>query len=349
MLDYTNDVLYVYTYYDETAQSALSNAIKENNTNSQLQTSGIVMEPYSGNIIALQGGNEYTQSTYNRALYAKRQIASTIKPLLYYCALTQGFTPSSLFSSEKTTFTLSDGSTYSPQNYNDLYPNKEISMIHALRTSDNIFAVKTHLFLGIETLQEALASFSYESEATPSLALGTINLSIYDTTIIYNTFASEGYYIKPSCIHMIANENEILYTRNIKPKLLLDRDVTLVLNQLLTCTYDMNAIGNSYPTLYGKQTHVKTAVKSGTSNWDTWAIGYNPYYTVGIWNGYDDNSEIHKDDYEISKAIWQDCFNTLMQDKEEIWYEPTNAIVSRKVNPFTGAIDKDGSVYWYLK
>lgn len=341
--------LKIYTYYDEKAQNALSSSISLYTKDKSLQSSGIVMEPYSGNIIALQGGNDYTKTSYNRAIYSQRQVASTIKPLLYYCALTQGFTPSSTFTSKATSFPLEDGTYYTPENYNKYYPNKEISMIQALRTSDNIYAVKTHLFLGKETLQEALKAFHINTHANASLALGTVNLSIYDISRIYNTFASEGYYVEPSFISSITQNGEIVYERTIEPKQLLNRDITLVLNQLLTSTYDMTNIDVVYPTLYGKEANVKTAVKSGTSNWDTWAIGFNPYYTVGIWNGYDENMEMDKSEYEISKSIWQNCFNTLMEDKKEVWYEPSRNIVLKKVDPISGKEDSTGSVYWYLR
>lgn len=341
--------LSVYTYYDPNAQQALNKAVEKANTNPDLQTSGIIMQPYTGNIIALLGGNNYTISSYNRSLYAKRQIASTIKPLLYYAALTQGFTPSSTFSSEKTTFALEDGTTYSPSNYNNYYPNKEISMIHAISTSDNIYAMKTHLFLGIDTLKDALSAFGIESETNPSLALGTVNLSISQLAYIYNTFASEGYLIEPAFIHTIQKDHKTIYQRKIQPKQLLDRDTTLILNQLLTSTYDNNNIDGTYPTLYGKATKNTTAVKSGTSLWDLWAIGYNPYYTVGIWNGYDDNRELLKEEYETSKEIWRQCFNTLMKDKVEVWYEPSKHMQVKTVNPINGKEENKGSEYWYLK
>lgn len=344
------DNLDVYTYYDPNAQEALSNAISTNIQNKgDLQTSGIVMEPYTGNIVALQGGNDYTQSNYNRAVFSKRQIASTIKPLLYYAALTQGFTPSSTFTSEATTFTLEDGTTYAPENYNKYYPNKEISMIHAVSMSDNIFAEKTHLFLGMDTLKDSLKAFNIKASANPSLALGTVNLSVLDLTRIYNTFASEGYYIKPSFIRTISQESEKVYERKTSPKQLLDRDTTLVLNQLLTSTYDSKNAEEVYPTMYGKQTELKSAVKSGTSDWDTWVVGYNPYYTVGIWNGYDDNKEMNKKEYEISKSIWRDCFDTLTSGKNDVWYEMSDNIEAKKVNPINGKSDSNGSVYWYLK
>lgn len=344
-----DDLIHVYTYYDEHAQAALSESINEVMQDKELQTSGIIIQPYTSHILAIQGGNNYHTSTYNRALYAKRQVASTIKPLLYYMALTQGFTPSSTFSSEATTFTLDDGTTYSPDNYDKIYPNKDISLIHAISRSDNIYAVKTHLFLGMDALVNALDSFHIKAMENPSLALGTVNLSIYDMSRIYNTFASEGLYNEPSFIEHIENEEKTIYQNKEKPKQLMDRDEVLILNQALTSTYDSKNIDITYPTMLGKSPKAKTAVKSGTSDWDTWVIGYNPYYTIGLWNGYDDNRIIEKKEYEFSKSIYQKCFNILMQDKPDIWYEKSNQIIEKKVNPINGKEDANGSIYWYLK
>lgn len=344
-----DNTLYIHTYYDEDAQNALTNAIDHTMNEKEMQSSGIIMEPYTFNITAIQGGNNFNESNYNRALYAKRQIASTIKPLIYYLALNQGFTPSSTFSSEPTTFTLEDGSSYAPENYNKSYPYKDISMIHAISTSDNIYAVKTHLFLGMDSLTSALKQFDIDAESNPSLALGCVNLSVYDITKIYTTFASEGLYVEPSFISQISNGEQLLYTRDTSSKQLLDRDTTLVLNQALTSTYDDKNTLNSYPTMLGKQADVTTGVKSGTSDWDTWVVGFDPYYAVGIWNGYDDNREIDKKEFETSKYIWRDTFNALMEEKLDIWYEMSDAITAKKVDPISGKEDNNGSIYWYLK
>ena len=75
-----------------------------------------------------------------------------MKPFLYYTALENGFTSTTTFTSEKTTFTFSGNKTYSPKNYNDVYANKPITLASAISYSDNIFAVKTHLFLGEDEL-----------------------------------------------------------------------------------------------------------------------------------------------------------------------------------------------------
>ena len=74
-----------------------------------------MMDPNTGEVLALIGGNNYSKSQFNRATKAKRQVGSTMKPLLYYSALESGFTSSSSFTSEKTTFTFSGGKSYSPK------------------------------------------------------------------------------------------------------------------------------------------------------------------------------------------------------------------------------------------
>ena len=117
---------------------------------SKVETSSIVVEPYTSKILAIIGGKDYASSQFNRATQANRQIGSTIKPLLYYLALENGFTPATTFLCEPTTFKLDDNSTYSPSNFNDKYAYKDVTLAQAIAVSDNIFAVKTHLFLGTE-------------------------------------------------------------------------------------------------------------------------------------------------------------------------------------------------------
>lgn len=346
-----NQEINVYTYYDPSVQLSLFQAIKTHTSNdSDLEVAGIVTQPFTGNVLAVSGGKDYTISQYNRALHASRQAASTIKPLLYYCALQQGFTPSTQFLSQETTFKINNSDEYTPSNYDNKYPNRKISMINAIAMSDNIYAVKTHLFLGIDTLHQALLDFGVkQSVANPSEALGSVNMSIAEISKIYNTFASEGLYIEPSMIARIESKDEMIYERKIEPKRLLQRDETLVLNQMMTSTYDIRNKTVNFPSMYGSTPDVKVAVKSGTSDWDSLVMGFNPEYTVGIWSGFDDNRGLTKDYYSVSKGIFKDTFNTLYQNREEIWYQPSDNITAKTVDPITGEDSSDGSLYWYIK
>ena len=145
--------LKIYTTLDGEAQKDLETSVSNQITGeTELQVAGIMMDPSTGGVMALVGGNDYNKSQFNRATKATRQVGSTMKPFLYYAALESGFTASSTFTSEKTTFTFSNTSTYTPKNYNDTYAEGPISMGAAIAYSDNIYAVKTNLFLGEETL-----------------------------------------------------------------------------------------------------------------------------------------------------------------------------------------------------
>lgn len=346
-----DDEIRVYTYYDETVQSALHNAIVSHmDMNDEFELSAVILEPFTSHIMAMNGGKNYTLSQYNRALYSKRQAASTIKPLLYYNALSQGFTPSTTFISQATTFQINDQEEYTPANYKDNYPNKEISMIHAISLSDNIYAVKTHLFLGMDTLKDSLQSFGIQHpNANPSDALGTVDVSILELTSIYNTFAGEGLYQKPQMISHIIQNDEVILQNEDRPKRLLERDETLILSQLLTSTYDEKNIAHSMPTLYGSVPPFTTAVKSGTSDFDAVVVGYNPEYTIGIWSGFDDNRQLDPMYFETAKKIYKDCFTALYEDDSAPWYSLSEDLMEVRVNPISGKEDANGSIYWYKR
>lgn len=343
--------LRVYTDYDPELQTALMNGIHTYiPSDSELECAGIVMEPFSGHVLAMSGGKDYTLSQYNRALHAQRQVASTIKPLLYYNALCQGFTPATNFISQPTVFQVGNES-YEPQNFANRYPYKNISMINAIAMSDNIYAVKTHLFLGTQTLHQSLLDFGItQSQENPSEALGTVNMSVYELGKIYNTFASEGLYQEPSLFQRILDEEgNCIYEENNQPKRLLDRDTTLVLNQMLTSTYDLRNFTTAYPTMAGTSPKTVVGVKSGTSDWDAWCAGFNPRLTLTIWTGFDDNRVLEKEYYETPKQIFKYVFDAAYPQGDGPWYAPSDAIEVHYVNPISGEDSTGGSPYWFLK
>lgn len=342
--------VHVLTYLEPDIQNILHESIQKNQPLDELEVSAVILKPFSNAIVAIQGGKDHTISEFNRVLYAKRQAASTIKPLLYYTALSSGFEPSTTFLSTKTTFKIDETTSYAPTNYNDLYPSREISMINAIAMSDNIYAVKTHLFLGMDTLSQSLEAFGIEAQPYPSLALGSIDISLLDLTKIYNTFASLGYYYVPSFIEAVYSESgEVLYETDTQKKRYLNQDTTLILNQMLTSTFDIKNKTVSFPTMYGYKPKVMTAAKSGTSDSDSWVIGFNPQYTIGVWCGFDDSRFLDKTYYTVSKHIYQDTFNLLYPDSISIWYEKSNDIKEMTVDPITGKNSLLGSRYWFKK
>lgn len=351
--------LKIYTTLNPTYQKILEEKINKNlNENKEIQVSSIILEPTTGKILALIGGRDYKTSQYNRATQAKRQVGSTIKPFLYYAALENGFTSSSTFTSEKTTFSFENDKTYSPKNYNDKYPNKPISMAAAIAYSDNIYAVKTHLFLGEETLVNIAHRIGIKEqiEPIPSLALGTKELSLIEMMEAYGTLASGGYKNEPYLIEKIEDDKgNILYEHKSSKELVLNESQVFILNELLTSTYQTDFIDYNYPTLInlsGKLSK-KYAIKTGTTNTDRLIFGYNKDLLLGVWNGYDDNRETPQEDSQISKNIWYETIEECLKDKDENWYEIPNNVVGVQVDPITGELPdkntKHKRMFYYIK
>ena len=334
--------LKIYTNLDINLQKELENNFNKHMTDQNLQVSSIISEPNTGKILALIGGRDYSKSEFNRAIKAKRQVGSSLKPFLYYSALENGFTASTTFNSSKTTFILSNSKTYSPKNYGDVYGNKEISLAAALAYSDNVYAVKTNLFLGEENLVDILYRVGIEStlEANPSLALGTAELSMYEMIKAYSTLASFGNKVNPHLIERVEdNDGKILYEYKYEEnENVLNKSSTYIINQLLTNCYNSNFIDYNYPTcinIAGKVKH-KYAIKTGTTDTDNLIFGYNNNLIMGIWTGYDDNADTTALAGTMIKNVWIDTMEYYFKDKEETWYDMPNNVVGALVDPITG-------------
>lgn len=333
--------LKIYTSLDLELQTILENNINEYMPDNDMQVASIIIDPHNGNIMALVGGKNYNTSQYNRAISSKRQVGSTMKPLLYYAALENGMTSSSRFLSEETTFVFSDNDSYSPQNFNQKYANKEITMAAALSYSDNIYAVKTHLFLGEEVLVDTAKRMGIKTELPPiaSLPLGTVELSMLDFANAYTTLASNGYKRELSTIVKVTDmQNNVLYEKKESNDQVLNSSYTYILNELLTATYNSAFIDYSNPTIIslGSKISRKYAMKTGSTGTDCWMIGYNPDALMLVWNGYDDNQEMEVADGNISKNIWVNTMEEYLKDKEPSWYELPSNVIGIPLDAVTG-------------
>ena len=336
--------LKIYTNLDLEAQRKLEETIHNNiPSDSEIETASVMINPKTGAIVALVGGKNYNISTYNRATDSMRQVGSTMKPYLYYAALESGFTTSSSFTSEATTFSFSNRDSYSPKNYNEVYGNKAISMAAAVAYSENIYAVKTHLFLGEETLINIARRVGITAplERIPSLPLGTNEINIIEMAGGYATFANLGYRVEPHLIEKVVDSNgNVLYSAENKKELVLNSNLVFILNNMLTATYDPAYIDYNYPTAIGlssKLTH-SYSLKSGTTNGDNWYIGYNKDIVCAVWVGYDDNRNISSKEYKYSQNIWYETIEFYEKNKnnEDVWYAVPENVSAVFVDPISG-------------
>lgn len=341
-----NDIngLKIYTNLDMEAQRELEkNVLESIPDTSEIETAAVMMNPETGGIIALIGGRNYNKSSYNRATDSMRQVGSTMKPYLYYAALESGFTTSSAFTSEATTFTFSNQDDYSPQNYNSTYGNKPISMATAVAYSENIYAVKTHLFLGSDALINVArrVGITAELEEIPSLPLGTNEINIIEMAAGYSAFANLGYKVEPHFIEKIVDaDGNVLYEADNEKEMVLNSSLAFILNNMLTATYDPDYIDYNYPTavsLSSKLTH-KYSLKSGTTNGDNWNIGYNKDIVCAVWVGYDDNRSLNTTEYKYSQNIWYKSVEAYEEGKtdDEVWYEVPKNVSAVFVEPISG-------------
>ncbi len=349
--------LKIFTSFDPKAQEAIEKSIKED-IETDIQVASIIMDPNSGAILGLVGGVDYSKSQYNRALSNNRSVGSTIKPFLYYAALENNFTASTTFTSEKTTFVFSENQTYSPTNYGDEYPNKEISLANAIAHSDNIYAVKTHLFLGTDVLVDTMKRVGVKTklDSIPSLALGSQPISLIEMTTAYAVLANEGHKVEPHFIERIEDINgNVLYEYKATNETVLNKSITFILSELLANTSNPNFIDYTYPTSYvisNKLTR-KYAIKTGTTEYDHLVFGYNKDVVVSVWSGYDDNRELEYGDSTTNKNLWADITEKYLEGKEDNWYTMPNNVVGVLVNPQTGKIanknDEKSVIQYYLK
>lgn len=353
----TTGGLKIYTTFDPKAHEAIESTINQY-IKSDIQVASIIMEPNTGAVLGLTGGVDYSKSQFNRATSSNRSVGSTIKPFLYYAALENGFTPSTTFTSEPTTFVFAENQTYSPTNYNDKYANKEISLAAAIAYSDNIYAVKTHLFLGENTLVETLkrVGITANLDSIPSLALGSQAISLIDMTTAYSTLANEGYKVKPYFINKVEDINgNVLYEYEPVKEAILNKSLVYVLDELLANTANPNFIDYSYPTSYMMMNRItkKYGIKTGTTEVDHLIIGFNKDAVVSIWSGYDDNRKLLDVDSYNNKYMWSDIIEKYLKDKEEAWYDIPNNVVGVLVEPVSGKIATDKSknktIMYYIK
>jgi penicillin-binding protein 2D len=338
--------LKVFTTLNLKQQKAAENQIKEYvSSGSDIQVGLVAMDPETGQVKAMVGGRDYTKSPFNRAVQAVRQPGSTMKPILYYAALGQGFTPSTTMRSEFTTFKFDNGGNYTPHNFNNRYADGEIPMAQALALSDNIFAVKTHLFLGEETLIQMAKRFGISTKMAkvPSLALGSSGVRVIDMANAYSMFANGGEKVTPTLITKVEDYNgKVIYEKKESHEKALDPAKAFVMTKMMTGIFDTRL--NGYASVTGstikKVLTRPYAGKSGSTETDSWMIGFAPQLVTAVWAGYDKGKPIDLvAEKSYAKNVWAHFMEEALKDEPVKEFKaPKEGVIGVYVNPANGKL-----------
>lgn len=338
--------LRIYTTLDvkqqEIAEKKIETLISKD---SEIQVGFVSMDPKNGHVKAMVGGRNYELSPFNRATQAVRQPGSTMKPLLYYSAIEGGFTPATTMRSEITTFRFQDQRpAYTPHNYNNLYANDEITMAQALALSDNVYAVKTHIFLGEESLVETAEKFGLTTkmDEVPSLALGTSGVRVLEMANAYSLLANGGKKVTPVLITRVEDHTgEVIYEYEPEEELVLRPDAAFVTAHMMTGMFDPKL--NGYTSVTGnniiKHMTRDYAGKSGSTNTDNWMIGFTPALVTAVWTGYDQGNPIELiAEKTYAKNIWVHFMEEALDGEPVKSFRAPKGTVGAYINPENGKL-----------
>lgn len=268
----------------------------------------ITVEKKSGQIKALIGGADFTSSKFNRALQARRQIGSVIKPLLYAAALLAGRSLTDVEIDEPFELMQNNG-IWRPNNW-DLKFNGPITLAYALSRSNNIVSVKTLLKIGAESVIELAKKSHFEGpfHTYPSLALGCIDASLKEVVGMFNIFAHDGKYVEPHYICWVKNQwGTKIFKHTLSEEQVLSPCISGKIAKVLEL--GLERIRKIFP--HDRWVEGQAISKTGTTNdsrtcWYVGSTPGNPGYTTGLYIGFDDNRPMGKNVYPIHTAfpIW---------------------------------------------
>ena len=277
----------------------------------------------TGEIKALVGGYDFTQSKWNRAFQAKRQMGSIFKPFVYATALEQG---ASFIDTEiDEPLEIQQGNQlWIPQNTNNKFLGS-LTLAKALSTSNNIIVIKTLLKVGVEKVIDMAkrAHISTDLKPYPSLALGCVDATLDQAVGAFNIFANHGLYVQPHYIRWVKNRLGVkIYKASVIHDQVMDSKVSSQVLKVLGL--GMHRLKNS---IGGQWFGGDAAGKTGTTNdsRSSWFCGSTPEFTTAIYIGKDNNQSMGNKIYGARTAlpIWFALHKQITKKSQHFYYDPS--------------------------
>jgi 1A family penicillin-binding protein len=258
-------------------------------TTDYLQGMVVALDPTSGDVRALVGGRDYSDSRFNRAVDGNRQPGSSFKPIVYAAAIADSIPPNALFADTALAITLPNRTIYRPENSDSQFLGT-ISLRDALAMSRNVVAVQLGMKLGMDSIANLAHRMGLNSVIAPypSSAIGASAVQPLDLVAVYTTFANLGTPVEPRFIYRIEDRNrKVVLSREVRALApALDPRVTYVVRDMMR---DVVERGTAASIRRYLPVSIPVAGKTGTTNdnSDVWFIGLTPDVVAGVWLGFD--------------------------------------------------------------
>ena len=318
----------------------------------------VVMDPFTGRVLALSGGFSFKKSEFNRATQALRQPGSAFKPFIYALALENGYTPSTLILDAPLVLEQgSDLKMWKPENYGKkFYGPSTLRM--GLEKSRNLMTVRIAQDLGIKKIvnfSKQLGIYDDPRELL-SISLGSAETTLLKLTSAYSSFVNGGKLIKPIMIDRIQDSEGNTIFNNEKRE-------CINCDQLSFLSENYPKIEDNFPKIFSAQTAyqmtsiLEGVIKNGTGknlkslnldlggktgttngNTDTWFVGFTSKLVVGVYVGSDNPKPLGK--YETGAKTALPIFKSFIKNavnKEEARpFKVADNILMMVIDPITG-------------
>jgi len=265
----------------------------DKNYTQTLNGSIVTLENSTGKILAIVGGVNYKESSFNRAVQSQRQPGSAVKPFLYQVGLNLGYSTASNLVDISRTYKYKNKDEikkWQPKNYEEDYEGL-IKFREALVHSRNLATINLVTDIGIDVVYKRLNFFGMKNIPYDlSITLGSFSISPLKLSEAYTIFSNNGIQVKPYLIQSITNANRQTIIFEKEEKYITSPEQSYLITSMLNDVVNRGT---------GRKARVKglqIAGKTGTTNKniDAWFCGYSPSYQTIVWYGNDDNKPMRR-------------------------------------------------------
>ena len=327
----------------------------------------IVLDPYSGDILALSGGYSFNKSEFNRVTQAKRQPGSAFKPIVYLAALNEGYSPSTLILDAPYVVDQGPGlPKWKPSNYTDEFYGLT-TMRTGIEKSRNLMTVRLANRIGMDKILSMANKLEISSglDQNLSMSLGAGVITLKELTNAYAIIANGGKKVEPKLISSIYSKNgKKIYDTRLKkcidckinkissiikiPTLNENKNIILDPRFAYQITSMMEGVVKRGTAKKLKDLNVPIAGKTGTTNQnkDAWFIGFTPDLVIGVYVGYDQPKSLgyKQTGSSVAVPIFKNFAEKTQINKNKKPFRVPSGISFVRINPSTGKVsnDKDG-------